>query len=265
MFNETVHGPVIGYATVDGERVALSSARTTRNREVVSAFGFADLNDGTVHDVDSFFDAANEIEFTFNWFYADKDDVAMFSSGRIPVRHPQVDLGLPTNGTGKYEWRGFLTQDKHPHGTAPGDGTIVNWNNKPAPGWQAADDKWAYGSVHRNELLEAAVDTAGRRTRWRRTVGGDELRGHAGPAHGAGVPRHRRGAADRRRRPSARAQQMFDLLQRLARPGIEPARRRPQRHDRRPRRGDHGQGMAEVRRRGDGAGARVRSSTTSRA
>ena len=25
IFNETVHGPVIGYATVDGERVALSS------------------------------------------------------------------------------------------------------------------------------------------------------------------------------------------------------------------------------------------------
>ena len=30
VFNETVHGPVLGYATVDGERVALSSARTTR-------------------------------------------------------------------------------------------------------------------------------------------------------------------------------------------------------------------------------------------
>ena len=36
VFNETVHGPVIGYATVDGERVALSSARTTRGREVVA-------------------------------------------------------------------------------------------------------------------------------------------------------------------------------------------------------------------------------------
>ena len=115
-FKQTVHGPVIGYATVDGERVALSSARTTRGREALSALGFAELNDSTVHDVDSFFDAAGKIDFTFNWFYADKNDIAMFSSGRLPKRHPQVDMGLPTNGTGKYEWRGFLPQDQHPQG-----------------------------------------------------------------------------------------------------------------------------------------------------
>jgi acyl-homoserine lactone acylase PvdQ len=158
VFNETVHGPVLGYATVNGERVALSSARSTRGREVVSAFGFADLNANVPTDAQSFFDVANEIEFTFNWFYADKDEVAMFSSGRIPVRHPQVDLGLPTIGTGKYEWRGFISQAKHPQGTTPRDGAITNWNNKPAAGWQAADDQWGYGSVHRSELLQAALD-----------------------------------------------------------------------------------------------------------
>ena len=146
---------MIGYATVDGERVALSSARTTRGREVVSAFGFADLNTNASTTSQSFFDAANEIEFTFNWFYADKDDIAMFSSGRIPVRHPQVDLGLPTNGTGKYEWRGFLHAGQAPaRRPTPADGAITNWNNKPAAGWQAADDQWGYGSVHRSELLE---------------------------------------------------------------------------------------------------------------
>ena len=57
----------------------------------------------------------------------------MFSSGRIPDRHPFVDAGLPTQGNGKYEWRGFLSKDEHPHGTAPKDGTLVNWNNKQAP------------------------------------------------------------------------------------------------------------------------------------
>ena len=61
-----------------------------------------------MHDVDSFFDAAGKIDFTFNWFYADNNDIAMFSSGRLPEPHPQVDMGLPTDGTGKYEWRGFL-------------------------------------------------------------------------------------------------------------------------------------------------------------
>ncbi len=210
VFNETVHGPVIGYATVDGERVALSTARTTRNREVVSAFGFEQLNDGTVDSVDSFFDAANDIEFTFNWFYADKDDVAMFSGGRLPVRHPQVDLGLPTKGTGKYEWRGFMDKDKHPHGTAPADGTILNWNNKPAAGWQAADDNWTYGSVHRNELLEVAVDTAQTHT-LASTVGAmnyaatQDLR-IAQAFKGINAVLGTGGA------PSARAQQMLDVL-----------------------------------------------------
>jgi acyl-homoserine lactone acylase PvdQ len=210
IFNETVHGPVIGYATVDGERVALSSSRSTRNREVVSAFGFADLNDGTVHDVESFYDSANKIEFTFNWFYSDENEVAMFSSGRIPNRHPQVDLGLPTIGTGKYEWRGFLARDRHPHGTAPSDNTIVNWNNKPAPGWQAADDNWSYGSVHRVDLLESAANATPTHT-LESTVGAmnyaatQDLR-MAQAFRGIGLVLQTGGA------PSARAQQMYDLL-----------------------------------------------------
>ncbi len=210
IFNETVHGPVVGYATVDGKRVALSSARSTRNREVLSAFGFAALNDGSVTDVDSFYDAANQIEFTFNWFYADKDDVAMFSGGRIPERHSQVDLGLPTKGTGKYEWRGFLSQKKHPHGTAPKDDTLVNWNNKPAPGWQAADDTWSYGSVHRNDLLETAANAVGTHT-LASAVGAmnyaatQDLR-LAQAFRGIAAVLQTGGA------PSPRAQQMYDLL-----------------------------------------------------
>ncbi len=158
VYNETVHGPVLGYATVDGERVALSSSRTTRGREVMAAFPFADLNANVPTDAESFFDVVSEIEFTFNWFYADDKDIAMYSSGRLPVRHPHVDIGLPTWGNGRYEWRGFLDADKHPHGTTPADGTIVNWNNKPAAGWEAADDTWGYGSVVRNDLLERTVD-----------------------------------------------------------------------------------------------------------
>jgi Penicillin amidase len=39
----------------------------------------------------------------------------------------------------------------------PSGARILNWNNKPAAEWTAADDEWAYGSVHRGELLENAV------------------------------------------------------------------------------------------------------------
>ncbi len=156
-FNETVHGPVSGYARSNGQRVAISNKRSTRGRELMSALGVADLNTNTVHDPASFIAATSKIEFTFNWLYADNQHIAMFSSGRVPMRADGVDLGLPTIGTGAFEWQGFLPASKHPQAVDPSGGVIINWNNKPAAGWTAADHEWAYGSVHRSELLEHAV------------------------------------------------------------------------------------------------------------
>jgi acyl-homoserine lactone acylase PvdQ len=209
-FKETVHGPVIGYATVDGRRVALSLARTTRGREAVSALGFADFNTNAVHDVDSFFDSANKIEFSFNWFYSDKDDIAMFSSGRLPNRHPQVDMGLPTDGTGKYEWRGFLSQQQHPHGITPRDDAITNWNNKPVFGWQAADDNWSFGSIHREQLLREALNQ-----RITHTLGSTVAamnRAATQDLRNAKVLRSIEAVLDTGSAPNARDQQMLDLL-----------------------------------------------------
>jgi acyl-homoserine lactone acylase PvdQ len=156
-FNETVHGPVSGYARSNGQRVAISNKRSTRGRELMSALGFADLNSNTVHDPTSFIAASSKIEFTFNWFYADDQNIAMFSSGRVPIRTDGVDLGLPTIGTGAYEYQGFLPASKHPQAVNPSGAAIISWNNKPAVGWTAADDEWAYGSVYRSLLLQHAV------------------------------------------------------------------------------------------------------------
>src|SRR5207245_10544686 len=108
VLRETVHGPVLGYATVQGRRVAISEKRATRGREALNAFAFADLNDSTVSSARTFLKTMAQIEFTFNWFYADDHDIAMFSSGRLPKRPRGIDSGLPTVGTGRYEWRGFL-------------------------------------------------------------------------------------------------------------------------------------------------------------
>jgi len=162
VFRETVHGPVAGYATVGGRRVALSTRRSTRGRELLSALAFQDLNTNRVHDPQSFFRAMNQLEFTFNWFYADDRNIAMFSSGRLPVRAPEVASGLPTQGTGEFEWRGFEPLSRHAREVNPSSGAILNWNNKPARGFAASDDNWAYGPVQRVELLTAQV--AKRRT-----------------------------------------------------------------------------------------------------
>ena len=156
-FNETVHGPVIGYATMGGERVAISQRRSTRGRDVLNALAFADLNANRPHSSTSFIRTMSQAEFTFNWFYADDRDIAVYSSGRLPVRSPGVDPGLPTLGTGRYEWRGFVPARRHPHQTNAHSGVILNWNNKPAAGFAASDSNWTYGSIHRAQLLEDAI------------------------------------------------------------------------------------------------------------
>jgi len=68
-----------------------------------------------------------------------------------------VSLGLPTKGTGDYDWRGFVAAKDHPQGIDPRDGTILNWNNKPARGWPAADDTWDYQSTYRVDMLRDAL------------------------------------------------------------------------------------------------------------
>jgi acyl-homoserine lactone acylase PvdQ len=158
VFRETVHGPVLGYATVGGRRVAISSRRSTRGRELLSALAFQDLNTNRIHDVASFYRAMNQLEFTFNWFYADNRDIAMFSSGRLPIRAPDVASGLPTNGDGGHEWRGFEPLAAHARGADPSSGAILNWNNKPGAGFSASDDNWSFGPVQRVQLLRNAVE-----------------------------------------------------------------------------------------------------------
>jgi acyl-homoserine lactone acylase PvdQ len=157
-FRQTVHGPVIGYATVGGKRVAISQKRSTRGREVINALAFSDLNANRLRSARDFIRVLSQVEFTFNWFYADDEDVAMFSSGRLPRRARGVDPGLPTIGTGQYEWRGFLRARGHPQQVNPKSGLIVNWNNKPARGFGASDSNWNYGSIHRSQLLEDAIE-----------------------------------------------------------------------------------------------------------
>jgi acyl-homoserine lactone acylase PvdQ len=157
LFRTTVHGPVIGYATVQGQRVAISRKRSTRGRELVSGLAWQDLNTNRPSNARQFLRSAAKLEMSFNWFYADHRDTATFSSGRLPDRPATVIPGLPAWGTGEHEWRGFLSFARHPRAISPPSGLIVNWNNKPARSFTAADDQWAYGSVHRVELLERAL------------------------------------------------------------------------------------------------------------
>jgi acyl-homoserine lactone acylase PvdQ len=156
-YYETNHGPVVGFATAAGKRVAIAVQRSTRGRELLSMRAFYDLNTSRVTSASDFVNTMNSVEFSFNWFYADDRDIAMFSSGRLPLRAPGTDSALPTVGTGEYDWRGFAQFGGHAQRINPASGAILNWNNKPAADVDVSDSNFSYGSVQRVDLLRAAV------------------------------------------------------------------------------------------------------------
>jgi len=155
---KTRHGIVEGRTTVAGHPVAIVSSRTTYGHELDSAVGFARLQDpGYVHDATSFQHAVSAIDYTFNWFYTDAKDISYFSSGLLPDRATGYDRDLPRWGDPAYDDRGFLPFDAHVHVTNPRQGYLVSWNNKPAPGFSAADNSYAFGPVYRSLALEDRI------------------------------------------------------------------------------------------------------------
>ena len=157
----TRHGIVQQRTTVSGTPVAIVSQRSTYGHEVDSVIGFGQLNDpGHVRDAATFQDAASNIDFTFNWFYADDRDISYYSSGLLPLRSKKVEPDLPHWAGKRYNWKGWLGFAGHPRETNPDRGYLVSWNNKQAPGFAAADNTWSYGPVYRSLALEDRLRTA---------------------------------------------------------------------------------------------------------
>lgn len=159
----TRYGPVTHRATVDGKPVAYTTARSTFLHEVDSIIGFQKFNDpGAVDSAESFQRAAHDINYTFNWFYADAHDAAYFNSGANVVRQPHVDPNMPIAAGPANEWPGWNPStntatyqefEEHPHST--NQDFYISWNNKQAPG--TAGDRVEKGSVQRGDLLDRRV------------------------------------------------------------------------------------------------------------
>jgi acyl-homoserine lactone acylase PvdQ len=176
----TVHGPVVGRTsaidptTGRSVPVAVSSQRSTFGDELGLTPAFMEWNDpDIIHNATDFQRAAGKETGTFNWTYVDSRNVGYYMAGKLPVRNPHINPNFPTWGTGQWEWQGFVPTDLsdadvHPRAsTIPSRGEIVNgtfsdgfftnWNNKPAPGFSAADSNFAYGPVYRVQSLSDRV------------------------------------------------------------------------------------------------------------
>jgi hypothetical protein len=166
---QTRHGVVQGWTRVRGEPVAIVNQRSTYHHDIDSVIGFLGFGDPKVtHDVHSWMRSANQIGYTFNWLYVDDRDAGYFVSGRDPRRNPHADPTLPTWGTGRSEWRGFLSLREHPHQVNPKRGYFVSWNNKPAPGF-ATDGEYADGQTYRSVMLVRQLQRKLRATQHRVT------------------------------------------------------------------------------------------------
>ncbi|MFD5472285.1 penicillin acylase family protein [Streptomyces sp. NPDC127105] len=159
----TKYGPVEYRATVGGKKVAYTTLRSSYLHEADSIIGFQMLNDPDfVKGPEDFRKAAQHINYTFNWFYADSRHAAYYNSGDNPVRANGVDAEFPVWAQPAYEWRNWdpaaNTADYTPpsaHPASVDQDYYISWNNKQALDYSAAS--WGNGSVHRGDLLEDRV------------------------------------------------------------------------------------------------------------
>ncbi|MET9071882.1 penicillin acylase family protein [Streptomyces sp. NPDC004232] len=159
----TKYGPVEYRATVGGKKVAYTTLRSSYLHEADSIIGFQMLNDPDyVKGPQDFQSAAQHINFTFNWFYADSRHTAYYNSGDNPVRAAGVDAEFPVWAQPAYEWRNWdpdtNTADYTPASAHPNSidqDYYVSWNNKQAKDYTTAS--WGDGSVHRGNLLDDRV------------------------------------------------------------------------------------------------------------
>lgn len=159
----TKYGPVTHRATMDGKPVAYTTARSTFMHEVDSIVGFQKFNDpDAITSAESFQRAAQDVNYTFNWFYADAEDTAYFNSGDNLVRKPDVDPSMPIVSDPAFEWKdwnpdnnraAYTSFEQHPNSI--NQDYYTNWNNKQAPGTSGAGA--GKGAVQRGDLLDSRV------------------------------------------------------------------------------------------------------------
>jgi len=161
----TVHGIVYARGTVKGKKVAFVSARSTYGHEADSSLFFQQMNDpSAIHGPQDFLHAAGFMNFLFNWSYIDSQHIAYEQTGWMPQRAKGTSPDFPILGTGQFDWKGYdpsthtanwLPEKRHPHTTD--QKYLVSWNNKQAKGWAAADDNYAFGPLHRQQMIADRV------------------------------------------------------------------------------------------------------------
>jgi acyl-homoserine lactone acylase PvdQ len=167
----TAYGIVIARGRIKGQPVVYTNLRSTYMHELDSAVGFERFNEpAEMRNPQDFMNAAYNIGYTFNWFYADNQHIAYFNSGQNPVRAPHTNPLFPT--WAQDAWPGLhpaaqmtpasLTEQQTPQSAHPqtvDQSYITSWNNKQAAGYNDTATGEEYSSVFRSQLLDQNINT----------------------------------------------------------------------------------------------------------
>jgi acyl-homoserine lactone acylase PvdQ len=161
-FHRTVHGSVVGTATIEGRPYAIALDRSTYGRDALNLGAMRDMTLGRASTPRKFFRAAGQFGFTFNWPYVNRHHVAYFSSGRLPIRARGTNPMLPTLGTGNDNWRGFLWLARHPHAVDPRGGSGSTGTTSPPRAGPPATTCTTAPSTGRSSSAASAAACASR-------------------------------------------------------------------------------------------------------
>jgi penicillin amidase len=130
MVRETRHGPVISDLRGDGGPI-LAVAMANLAPGNTAAAGLLALNQAG--DMAAAGKAAALISSPVqNLLVADREGIALFVTGRVPIRRAG-DGSAPVPGDGSHDWIGWASGDQLPHIVAPRSGRLVNANDRIAP------------------------------------------------------------------------------------------------------------------------------------
>ncbi len=150
---KTVHGPVVSWDMKDTlNPVAYSKSYSYKENAIESWRCCHRLL--KARNSDEFFNATRTSAYSLNWVSIDrKGDISYIHTGILPLRAADVDLRLPTDGTGKCDWKGFMNASDLPQGKNPPENFLVTWNSKPAREWSNGELSTTWGVQNRTNLF----------------------------------------------------------------------------------------------------------------
>jgi acyl-homoserine lactone acylase PvdQ len=158
----SVHGPVVGFAKVGRQPVALTRATAVYRHGVRSVVAFERIAEGKVHSPKQFVTTMRTFTGNENWFYVSSSHIAWYASGWYQRHAPHTDEQLPIWGTGAHDWVGFKpssysyrrqSSSFNAYSIDPKQGYLASWNNKGAQQMAASPGNWDWGQVQRVEML----------------------------------------------------------------------------------------------------------------